>query len=69
MTTYYIAGAPNHPGTTLPANVRGDCPHRHRTPEAAQRCADADDRSVKKGHGQHAYSDRRVIRVVDGVKQ
>lgn len=67
--TYYLAGGSNHPGTTIPANVRGDCPHQHRTPAAAQACADADDRSVKLGHGPHAYSDRRVLAVEEGLKR
>ncbi len=69
VTTIYIAGSMNHPGTTLPANVRGDCGHGHRTVAAAARCAAADDRSCKIGHGPHAGSDRTVIAVEDGRKR
>lgn len=61
---YFIAGSARMiPGTGLPANVTGDCPHRHRTPEAAQRCIDALDRSIKRGHGRNAYADRVVVAV------
>lgn len=69
VTTIYIAGSMNHPGTTIPAGVRGDCGHQHRTVAAAARCAAADDRSAKIGHGEHAYSDRTVIAVEDGRKR
>lgn len=61
MRTTYTAGAPWHAGTMLPTNVTGECPHEHRSPEAAQRCIDALDRSIKRGHGQHAHADRRVM--------
>lgn len=65
MTTtsgrWFFAGAARIPGTGLPGNVTGDCPHRHRTPEAAQRCIDAADRAIKAGHGPAAYSDRVVM--------
>lgn len=27
-------------GTNMPANLTGECPHLHRTPEAAQACID-----------------------------
>jgi hypothetical protein len=57
----YRAGAPWHPGTNLPRNVTGECPHRHRTPQAAQRCIDELDRSIKNGHGAGAYCDRVVM--------
>jgi hypothetical protein len=63
--THYKAGAPHHPGTALPNNVTGECPHRHRTPEAAQRCVARADRAIKRGHGTNAYSDRIVIEVAD----
>jgi hypothetical protein len=64
---WYYAGAPRRPGTPIPMNVTGDCPHRHRSPEAAQRCIDDMDRSIKRGHGQNAYCDRVVMVVeVDG---
>jgi|CXWL01.1.fsa_nt_gi hypothetical protein len=66
--TWYIAGGHNHPGTNLPANVTGDCPHRHRTSAAAQRCIDSMDAAVKRGHGRNAYADRIVIEVIDGRK-
>lgn len=61
MSTIYIAGACYHPGTTLPNNVTGECPHRHRTPEAAQKCIDTLDASIKRGHGSNAYCDRIVM--------
>jgi len=57
----YFAGAPRHAGTTLPANVTGDCDHDHRTPEAAQACIEATDRAIKRGHGPNAYCDRIVM--------
>ncbi len=41
--------------------VRGSCGHKHRTAEAAAKCAAADDRAVKRGHGGNAYSDRRPV--------
>lgn len=66
--TYYVAGAMYAPGTTLPSNVTGECAHRHRTPEAAQRCIEDLDRSIKRGNGQHAYCDRVVIEVADGQR-
>lgn len=58
---YYFAGGRRMPGTGLPANVTGDCPHRHRTPEAAERCIDDMDRAIKRGHGPNAYCDRIVM--------
>lgn len=60
-SAYFYAGAPNIPGTGMPRNVTGNCPHRHRTPEAAQRCIDAADRSIKAGHGPNAYADQIVM--------
>lgn len=67
--SHYIAGAPFMPGTNLPSNVTGECPHRHRTPEAAQRCIDDMDRRIKRGHGRHAYCDRVVIEVSPNGRQ
>ena len=60
-TIRYFAGAPRLAGTTLPGNVTGDCSHTHRTPEAAQACIVAKDRSIKRGHGSNAYCDRVVM--------
>lgn len=57
----FIAGGHNHLGTTLPANVTGDCPHKHRTAEAAEACIARHDAAIKRGHGSNAYSDRVVI--------
>jgi len=53
----------NQPGTNIPANVTGDCPHLHKTPEAARRCIDDMDRAIKRGHGSDAYCDRSIIEV------
>lgn len=61
MRTYYYAGAPRHPGTPLPSNVTGECPHEHRSPEAAQRCIDELDRSIKRGTNGHGHADRVVM--------
>jgi len=61
MATWYMAGAAWAPGTTMPDNVTGECGHRHRTPEAAQRCIDKLDRAIKRGHGPNAYCDRAVV--------
>jgi hypothetical protein len=47
--------------TTI-GSVRGSCGHAHRTLTAAQACADADQRAVRRGHGASAYSDRTVRR-------
>ena len=57
----YIAGGYNHPGTNLPSNVTGDCPHVHRSIEAAQKCIAEMDASIKRGQGRSAYCDRIVI--------
>jgi hypothetical protein len=62
--THYVAGATWLPGTMVPNNVTGECPHKHRTPEAAQRCIDRLDRSIKRGYGPNAFADRHVM-VVD----
>ena len=58
---YFYAGAPYHPGTNLPSNVTGECPHRHRTAAKAQDCIRKLDRSIKRGHGLNAYCDRIVM--------
>lgn len=68
MSVHYIAGSLFVPGTRLTANVTGDCSHQHRTIEAARGCIADHDRRIKRGHGQHAYSDRRVIMVRDGMR-
>ncbi len=60
---HFIAGALRIPGTTILANVTGDCPHHHRTAESAARCIAAHDTAIKRGHGPHAYSDRKVIAI------
>jgi len=57
----YRAGAPWRAGTTMPTNVTGECPHQHKTAEAAQACIDRLDRSIKRGHGRSAYADRVVM--------
>jgi len=62
-STRWIAGGYNLPGTNVPANVTGDCPHLHLTSEAAQRCISATDKAIKRGHGRNAYCDRIVIEV------
>ena len=47
---------------TTCGNVRGECGHKHRTPEAAWRCLQRDCAGCRQQGG---YSDR-VIVVVDG---
>jgi len=59
--TWYSAGSEYHPGTNLPRSVTGECPHRHRTPEAARRCIEEMDAAIKRGHGRDAYCDRIVM--------
>ena len=44
--------------------VRGSCPHRHRTPAGAEKCA-ARDRRDCAALGGGAYSDRLVYEVND----
>ena len=39
-------------------SVRGACPHKHRTREAAQKCADRDNAACRRLPGGNAYSDR-----------
>ena len=43
---------------TTRGNVRGCCGHKHRTIEAAKRCADHDQSECSRQGG---YSDRRVV--------
>ena len=62
-TTYYVAGALFVPGTNLTSNVTGDCAHKHRTATAARQCIARHDAAIKRGHGNNAYSDRKVIMV------
>lgn len=59
--TYYFAGALSIPGTGIPNNVTGNCPHRHLKPETAQACIDKMDRAIKRGHGNNAFCDRQII--------
>ena len=49
---YYTASGP----------VRGDCGHRHRTPEAAGACLGRDARACASLPGGRSYSDREVRR-------
>lgn len=49
---------------TTYGNVRGWCGHRHRTEDAAQRCAAADARDCRAARG---YSDRQVHDVADMI--
>lgn len=64
---YFTAGGMNHPGTGMPANVTGDCPHRHRSPDTAQRCIDDANRRLQSHEGtRNAYYDRGVIAHVNG---
>lgn len=57
----WIAGGARHPGTGMPSNVTGDCPHLHRTPDAARSCIERTDRAIKRGNGPNAYADRLVL--------
>ena len=45
-------------------SVRGQCPHKHRTPEAAERCAEADRRACRSLPGGQSYSDRIAVAVL-----
>lgn len=63
--THYVAGATWMHGTNVANNVTGECPHRHRTPEAAQRCIDRMDRAIARANP-GAYCDRVVIEVSAG---
>ena len=49
---------------TTKGSVRGECGHKHKTPEAAIACCDKDRRGCAEQNG---YSDREVHVVVDGV--
>lgn len=44
-------------------SVRGRCAHRHRTPDAAERCAERDRRECRALPGGQSYSDRVVVAV------
>ncbi len=46
-------------------SVMGSCGHRHRTPEAAQRCIEATARAIRRSPycGAGAYCDRKVQEV------
>lgn len=46
---------------TCEGSVRGECGTRHRTVDAATAHCREDDRDVKRGHGETAYSDRRPV--------
>ena len=54
-------------------SVRGSCGHQHRTAEAAQDCADRDQRRIaarnSSGSLTRSYSDRSVYLVLDGVRE
>lgn len=54
---------------TTTGPVRGSCAHTHRTVGAARACIARDGAGVRKGHGESAYSDRRVVAVEDGVQR
>jgi len=54
MNTYYYAGSAYD-------NVTGDCPHRHRSFKAAERCIESMDAAIKRGHGKAAFCDRVVM--------
>jgi len=55
---------------TCEGPVRGCCGIHHRTPEAAERCCEADQRAVRRAYPStfptRAYSDRAVVHVADG---
>lgn len=62
MSTYYVAEG----------SVCGPCGHKHRTLEAAARCADAHHAAIRRAYPStfptSAYSDRRVVKYVDGER-
>ena len=62
---YFYGGSPWHPGTSLTTNVMGDCPHKHRTPEAAQRCTDDLERRLQGVPGMRGAWVDRVVMVGD----
>lgn len=51
-------------------SVRGACRHQHRTVEAAEACAHADQRGIRRAYPStyptHAYSDRGVRAIENG---
>ena len=49
---------------TTVGSVRGRCSHAHRSLDTALACIDRDHRGCQRQGG---YSDRRVMRLVDGV--
>ena len=51
---YYAASGP----------VRGQCWHKHLTPEAAEKCAEHDRRACRRLPGGNSYSDRIVVAVL-----
>jgi len=51
---------------TCAGNVRPDCGVSHRSIRAAVRCCNQDQRAVVRGNGPRSYSDRHVVRLVDG---
>ena len=55
MKTYWVAEG----------EVRGRCPHRHRTEETAQKCADRDQKDCRALPGGDSYSDRTPVLVDD----
>lgn len=50
-------------------SVRGWCGHTHKTEETAQACIAKDQAGCVKGCGKNAYTDRRVVQVIDGEAQ
>jgi hypothetical protein len=46
-------------------SVRGRCPHKHRTEETAQACAERDQKACRALPGGKCYSDRRPVMVED----
>ncbi len=67
---YFYAGGVRHVGTTLPSNVMGDCPHRHRSPESASACIDKITRQIKsQPGGRDLYCDRIVMVYTDNPKE
>lgn len=44
-------------------DIRGRCPHKHQTEEAAQACAERDHRDCRGLPGGHSYSDRAPVLV------
>jgi len=46
-------------------DVRGRCPHKHQSEDAARACADRDQRDCRGLPGGKCYSDRRPVLVED----